>query len=484
MKYLFCTICIFCVGILFLSTGTASAQDLTIGNYSLVSKTRASRTEYNYTYQADITNSGSDVQNVTATLTSNSSHTIVVAGTLSFGDVASGAAVTSSDTFTIKQNRRYPLDWSDLVWDIQHESGVQPLRIKDITPDAGLPGAIVTVTFSGNANGEPLQAVLGSQVLDTAPVAGRTDAVTFQVAAGAKSAPLYLKQGDRSSNSVWFSVSDIYVVTPAPEDIVLDELGNEVAVNLVLVSMKDGFDFIHEAQRVSNPVDGTIVGRIPLISAYQVRLTTTSLEELRVAIERIEADPAVRYVMEDQKMGNDDIVDWSKDPCLFNQRVSNAVEKGAGLYSNMVDPVDQDKIHPIFTSIGIVEAGVDFDADDFDGYVKKKSKRPNNIAIYANDVIGDDTHEEHGTTVTGMVAAEIGDGGDATGQNAGLLQGLGKSHGGFNIRVQQNSPVDDSGTAWASSVITTTNSMLEHGATVIGALEFTKKVRYKVTANQ
>lgn len=268
MKYLFCTICIFCVGILFLSTGTASAQDLTIGNYSLVSKTRASRTEYNYTYQADITNSGSDVQNVTATLTSNSSHTIVVAGTLSFGDVASGAAVTSSDTFTIKQNRRYPLDWSDLVWDIQHESGVQPLRIKDITPDAGLPGAIVTVTFSGNANGEPLQAVLGSQVLDTAPVAGRTDAVTFQVAAGAKSAPLYLKQGDRSSNSVWFSVSDIYVVTPAPEDIVLDELGNEVAVNLVLVSMKDGFDFIHEAQRVSNPVDGTIVGRIPLISAY------------------------------------------------------------------------------------------------------------------------------------------------------------------------------------------------------------------------
>jgi len=119
MKYLLRTISIFCLGILLLSTGIASAQDLTIGNYSLVSKTRVSRTEYNYTYQADITNTGSDVQNVTGTLTSNSPHTIVVQGAVSFGDVASGTTVTSADTFTIKQNRRYPLDWSDLVWDIQ-----------------------------------------------------------------------------------------------------------------------------------------------------------------------------------------------------------------------------------------------------------------------------------------------------------------------------------------------------------------------------
>jgi|GEM_PF-2600619 len=113
------TINIFCVGILLLSAGIASAQDLTIGNYTLISKERVSRTEYNYTYQADITNTGSDVKNVMASLTSNSPHTTVVDGTLSFGDVASGTTVTSSDTFTIKQNRLYPLDWSDVVWDIQ-----------------------------------------------------------------------------------------------------------------------------------------------------------------------------------------------------------------------------------------------------------------------------------------------------------------------------------------------------------------------------
>ena len=71
MKHLFRMSIAALVGILFLFTGMASAQGLNIDeNYHLISKQRVSRTEYNYTYQADITNIGSDVQNVTATVTS------------------------------------------------------------------------------------------------------------------------------------------------------------------------------------------------------------------------------------------------------------------------------------------------------------------------------------------------------------------------------------------------------------------------------
>jgi len=127
MKHLFRMSIAALVGILFLFTGMASAQGLNIDeNYHLISKQRVSRTEYNYTYQADITNTGSDVQNVTATLTSNSPHTTVVDGAISFGDVSSGATVTSMDTFTIRQDRRYPLDSSSLIWDIQYEQIVGP----------------------------------------------------------------------------------------------------------------------------------------------------------------------------------------------------------------------------------------------------------------------------------------------------------------------------------------------------------------------
>jgi hypothetical protein len=94
-------------------------EQLEIGNFIQISKERVSRVEYNYTYQADITNSGQDVQNVTAIVTINSPYTTVVDDTLTFGDVTSGSTVTSSDTFTIRQNRLYPFDWADLEWEIQ-----------------------------------------------------------------------------------------------------------------------------------------------------------------------------------------------------------------------------------------------------------------------------------------------------------------------------------------------------------------------------
>lgn len=112
--------------------GQAYADDLTISNYTLISKQRVSRTEYNYTYKADISNYGADAKNVTAALSSNSTHTIIVDGSLTFGDVDGGTTVTSSDTFTIRQNRIYPFDPSALEWDIQ----VQPLT--QITLDQGL----------------------------------------------------------------------------------------------------------------------------------------------------------------------------------------------------------------------------------------------------------------------------------------------------------------------------------------------------------
>jgi hypothetical protein len=107
-----------------LSSGIATAQaNLILDNFTLISQERVGRTDYNYTYRADIINSGSDVQDVTATLSSSSPYTVVVDGSLSFGDVAAGATLTSSDTFTIRQNRRYPINWDNLFWDISWQSG-------------------------------------------------------------------------------------------------------------------------------------------------------------------------------------------------------------------------------------------------------------------------------------------------------------------------------------------------------------------------
>lgn len=106
--------------VVFFVVNTAWA-DLTIGNYTLVSSKRVSRVEYEYTYQAQVTNDGEAVKNVTAQVTANSAYTTVIEGHLEFGDVAAGATVDSVDTFIIKHDRTHSIDWSALVWEIQFE---------------------------------------------------------------------------------------------------------------------------------------------------------------------------------------------------------------------------------------------------------------------------------------------------------------------------------------------------------------------------
>lgn len=123
-------------GLLVLSSGLAFAQELTIGNYILLDSTRVDRTLYEYTYTAEIINAGPAVQNVTATLASISPNTTVIDGELDFGDIESDATVTSRDTFTIRQNRRYPINWSDLTWDIDYTTQVS--YTGQVTPDGGL----------------------------------------------------------------------------------------------------------------------------------------------------------------------------------------------------------------------------------------------------------------------------------------------------------------------------------------------------------
>jgi hypothetical protein len=104
--------------LLFLLTFAAfpAAAELSVDNYQLVGSQRVNRVLFDYTYTADVTNSGAALQNVTATLTSNSPNTTVIDNELSFGDVGENATVTSSNTFTIRQDRRFPFDPTALVW--------------------------------------------------------------------------------------------------------------------------------------------------------------------------------------------------------------------------------------------------------------------------------------------------------------------------------------------------------------------------------
>lgn len=321
------------------------------------------------------------------------------------------------------------------------------LRITGVTPDAALEGQTVTITYAG---ADSPQIVFRGVAVEGTPVEGSPNSLSFVVPADATSGPLYLQSGSKVSNSVWFHISEASVVTPASADVVTDELGNPVAVNQVLVSLLEGFDTPAEADRIAALVGGEVIGRIPLLAGYQIRLDSTTLEELYAYIEILEADGAVEFVLTNTFLPGE-ALDWSGDPDYEYQRDNNRVEQGAELYRAEVHPTEEGKIRPVFCAIGIAENDVDFDEEDFSGYV---GKALNNISLYARD--GDvsvEPHGDHGTLVAGLSAAELGDGG-----MAGLLQALEGAHGGFNILVEKR---------WTFDNFASTQRFLEDGVQVI-----------------
>jgi len=87
--------------------------------YQLISSKRITRTLFDFTYKVQITNSGAEnFGDVVASVTSNAVATTIIDGSVSFGEVAPGATVTSQDTFTLRQDRTILFNPADLVWTV------------------------------------------------------------------------------------------------------------------------------------------------------------------------------------------------------------------------------------------------------------------------------------------------------------------------------------------------------------------------------
>ena len=97
---------------------TPALADTVIGGYELVETQRLSLYEYQYTYRAQITNTGAvGLNDVTATLSVSSANVVIIDGTLAFGHVAAGSTVTSTDTVVFNYDRSQP--FGKISWEIQ-----------------------------------------------------------------------------------------------------------------------------------------------------------------------------------------------------------------------------------------------------------------------------------------------------------------------------------------------------------------------------
>ena len=141
----------------FVMCGQMGAQNLSITNYQFVSQKPVSATKWDFTYRADLVNTGSALASVAATLTSlDTASFTVVAGqdTLNFAPVPANAQTTSSNTVVIRVDRTVPFDntFSKLQWSFKTNAPQPP--VANAGPDQTVKvGA--TVTLNGSASTNP-----------------------------------------------------------------------------------------------------------------------------------------------------------------------------------------------------------------------------------------------------------------------------------------------------------------------------------------
>jgi len=93
--------------------------ELEVASTVLVASRRVGRTSFEYDYVVEVNNAGGPASGVIVTVSSSSPNTQLVDPTVEISAIGASTTVTSTDTYTIRQNRRVPFDPGALSYQIQ-----------------------------------------------------------------------------------------------------------------------------------------------------------------------------------------------------------------------------------------------------------------------------------------------------------------------------------------------------------------------------
>jgi hypothetical protein len=268
------------------------------------------------------------------------------------------------------------------------------------------------------------------------------------------SAPLWLQQGERRSNQVWLSRGRSQVLAAGPDEVLKNMDGLTTYLNLVSLLIEEKHDGREEAERLAKRYGVQVVGGIPPLNVYQLRLPAKDLVQRDALILRLGSEASVDAVIVEEsapEKGEESERDKVPEQPSDNEWAANRFADAVNYYRRRI-PAKQAPVETKPVRIGVIERNVDFDAADFADQLGgcQPDKR---TCLYARD---SDQPDNHGSTVAGILAAHPERGG-----NSGFLRALDDAGPGFEVIVERNSD------AGITANVAASVNLVEDGARVL-----------------
>ncbi|HFQ8766113.1 TPA: S8 family serine peptidase, partial [Pseudomonas aeruginosa] len=248
--------------------------------------------------------------------------------------------------------------------------------------------------------------------------------------------PLWLEQGGRSSNPVWLTLNGSHVLAAGPDEVAKNMDGLTTYVDLVSLLIEENHDGRREAERLADKYGARVVGAIPPLNLYQLRLPARDLVQRDALVLRIGSETSVdAVVVEESAPEKGEETEAARRP--VDKPDSDSDEWAANRFMDAVNYYQRRvraRQAPLETRpvrIGVIERDVDFDAPDFADYLGPCKAPAPRTCLYARDA---ERPDNHGSTVAGILAARWDQGG-----NSGFLRGLDRASQGFEVIVERNS---------------------------------------------
>lgn len=253
--------------------------------------------------------------------------------------------------------------------------------------------------------------------------------VQFDVQPGLQhSGPLLLGQGGQLSNPVWLSLAGNHVLAAGPGETALNMDGLSTAVSLVGVIIEERFEGLAQARELAHKYGASVVGAIPALNLYQLRLPAHDLTERDALVLRLGSELSVDAVVIDESPAVEQGPAQPHQAPLADEWAANRFADAVNYYRRRI-PARGAPLDTTAIKVGVIERGVDFDSPDFAEYLGD-CQLPR-TCVYARDAR---QASEHGSSVTGVLAAHWQKGG-----NTGLLRGLDGASKGFEVIVDRDS---------------------------------------------